>query len=132
ELNTSSFPNNFGGGTANDIENAFVGALDRWTLDSGADLVLTYGGRRNTPSWSNDPYHIGQYHPGPNGTALAVAQYWSSNGNIRDCDIRFYGSNVNGPTAWSTDPNGAPKGRQDFERTATHELGHCIGVNHSN
>lgn len=131
DLNTSSFPTGFGGGTVTQIEDRYTSAMDRWTYDSGADLVFLYGGRRNTTSWSNDNYNIGQFHPGPNGSALAVAQYWMSSGRIRDCDIRFYGSNSRGPINWSTSPNGPNSNQQDFERTATHELGHCLGLDHS-
>lgn len=129
-LNVGSFPSGFGPRV--EIEDAYVSAMDRWTFDSGANIVYDWGGTTSRSSWAADADNIGQWYSYYPGATLALAQFWSTaGGNILDCDIRFFGQNDMGDIRWSTNPSGASAGRLDFELTAVHELGHCLGLNHS-
>lgn len=130
ELDVASFP--AGTGTDAEIEDAYISSLDRWSTEAEADMVYIYGGTTLNNSWANDGDNIGQSANQVSGTTLAIAQYWIAAGdNIQDCDIEFYEENDLGVIDWSADPVGAGVNELDFERTATHELGHCIGLGHS-
>jgi len=130
ELDVVSFP--AATGTDAEIEDAYISSLDRWSTEAEADMVYLYGGTTLNNSWANDGDNIGQSDPLVGGTTLAIAQYWIAAGDhIQDCDIQFYEENGLGTIDWSADPIGAGINELDFERTATHELGHCIGLGHS-
>lgn len=130
ELDVVSFPASTG--TDIEIEDAYVSSLDRWSTEAEADMVYLYGGTTLNNSWANDGDNVGQSDPLTGGSTLAVAQYWIAAGdNIQDCDIEFYEENGFGVIDWTADPAGAGFNELDFERVATHELGHCIGLAHS-
>lgn len=130
ELDVVSFPATVG--TDTEIEDAYISSLDRWSTEAEADMVYLYGGTTLNNSWANDGDNIGQSANQVSGTTLAIAQYWIAAGdNIQDCDIEFYEENDLGVIDWSADPAGAGVNELDFERVATHELGHCIGLGHS-
>ena len=70
ELNPSTFPAS--AGTVPNIEAAWVGALDEWTITGGSPIFsFTYGGQTTNTSWSNDGRMIGQwYTTSPGGGAF--------------------------------------------------------------
>jgi hypothetical protein len=102
---------------------ALQSAMASWTAVTSADHVLTYAGTttagfstdgRNTILWANGN--------GCTGSCLAITALVLQSGQvIVETDISF-----NSNYTWNT--NGAD---YDTQATATHELGHSLGIHHT-
>lgn len=102
---------------------ALSSAMSSWTAVTSADHVLTYAGTttagfstdgRNTILWANGN--------GCTGSCLAITALVLQSGQvIVETDISF-----NSNYTWNT--NGAD---YDTQATATHELGHSLGIHHT-
>jgi len=126
-LDTSGFPASVG--TEADIEAAFVDGLDDWN-DAGARVEVVYGGRTTGLHGGGDGELSASWDLGPaNDYTIAVASSWGLvGGHKTDCDIFYYAENTGGGAiTWSlTGGAGA-----DFVEATTHEVGHCLGLDHS-
>ncbi len=125
------FPASSGGTT--EIETAWTDALDAWSDAGSVIFSYAYGGTTSqTASASNDDQRVAHYVASTTALAtIAQAAVWAGGGQIFDCDITFYGQNGVGTWDYHVGTGDAPAGEHDFRYIATHELGHCLGLNHS-
>ncbi|MBH25509.1 MAG: hypothetical protein CMH57_13885 [Myxococcales bacterium] len=111
---------------------AIIESFDTWN-GHGADLHLVYGGEianghhgyvknqenSNTIIWEDDswPYD-------PNALALTLTSFERGSGRLVDADIIINSADY----SWATD---GQSGRHDLSNSLTHEVGHFIGLGHS-
>lgn len=129
-LSAASFPSDVG--TTAEIEAAFNNAMSTWNA-LGRDGQMQYGG--TTSLYGLDIYgsSIIQYADQSNmGGALAYAATWAyDDGGMFDCDLVVLADNDYGTIYWDANVTGPESGRYDLYSVAIHELGHCMGMDHS-
>jgi hypothetical protein len=102
---------------------ALSSAMSAWTNVTSANHVLTYAGT-TTAGWSTDGRNTILWASGNGctGSCLAITALVLSSGQvITETDISF-----NSSYTWNT--NGSD---YDVQSVATHELGHSLGIHHT-
>ncbi|MBI1849613.1 MAG: matrixin family metalloprotease, partial [Planctomycetes bacterium] len=114
---------------------AIVAASMAWTLDGAAGFGFDFEGTTdraevNLDDGVNSVFYVNQ--PSSEGAlALTFYSYSRSTGRMRGFDVVFFGSSAaGGDFVWSTQTP-TPGSNYDVQDTATHELGHALGLAHS-
>ncbi len=110
---------------------AFQASFDTWQAIESSSIAFQYGGTTAAePFVFFDSISTLGFLTDPEleGSGVLGATNWvfvSFSGEIVESDI-FFNDFFN----WSVAPNGTP-GRYDLQSTATHEIGHFLGLGHS-
>ncbi len=126
-INTDNIPTVYGITEAN-FAAAVNAAFDEWESVPSSYLSFSHEGTGNTytpyNNWVHDWHNTIGFAQLPAGTA-GLASIWSSGSTITEVDIRLQSNG----TGWSL---GAVPGRIDLQSVITHEIGHLVGLGHSN
>lgn len=116
-----------------EIEALFQSALDTWNAESDADLFIAYGGTSQVTrqGGGDDGVNVAVFGSVDFFAGLAVSTIGYSGQRLNDCDMAFHSRNGYGAISWYVGEDPAPNGSFDLANTMTHEVGHCIGMNHS-
>lgn len=112
--------------TAPDELAALTSAMNSWST-AGANFVYNYAGSTSITNYTFNGQNEMCWNPGTSGGALATTSAWYQPGtsNMTECDVVFWDGNTTWNTSWPS------LFQFDVESVALHELGHCLGLDHS-
>ncbi len=108
-----------------DALNAVLNAMTTWN-NAGAKFTFACGGNSDSAAPSYNGINQIRWEQRNDDFALATTTRWISKGSILEADIV-----INDRYQWATGDN-IPSGSYDVESVALHELGHVLGLDHSN
>jgi len=112
--------------TATAAETAFKAGLSAWNTQARSNIHYVYGGRVNDTSTGYDSRNVLVFRNASSDVALATTYSWYSGTTLVDADIVVWDAAYRFFTGTSGCSNGAY-----LEDVLTHELGHALGLNHS-
>lgn len=126
-IDVASFPDGFA--APGELEAALSFTLETVNSQSGAVLHLNDGGVATGAANELVVEYVDSIDDNAVGRAFAS---WSSDTGA-SCRIEIYGSNNGGTMDWYTgvSADGIEFGQSDLIGTMLHELGHCLGLGHS-